>query len=183
MAVGKSSNTAIVISIIAIIIGAAALGVAFTTPSALGQAGPTGPAGSAGPAGQGLTPTTQKLTIIMGEGEIIQEIDGEEQLTGEFHRWEPPVLVVKDGDTVELTVVNPRSNAHSFVLSDYGVDTGRIPGRVEEPNITKRTVTVTFVADKAGVFTYRCGMAFDPDAGNCDPDHARMVGQLIVLAV
>lgn len=144
-----------------------------------------------------VSPKTQRFSIIMGEGEIIQEakedkatgetkivseeMGGEEMLTGEFHRWEPGVLVVKKGDKVELTVQNPRSHAHSFVLPDFGVDTGRIPGRAEQPDAAKRTVAVTFTADKAGVFRFFCAVPFDHHAGNCDADHARMVGYLIVL--
>ncbi|MEM4310868.1 MAG: cupredoxin domain-containing protein [Nitrososphaerales archaeon] len=139
----------------------------------------------------------QKFTIIVGEGEIIQEAiedkatgeiklvseekGGEETLTGEYHRWEPNVLVVKKGDKVELTVKNPRKHAHSFVLPAFGVDTGRIPGKAEQPDEGKRTVTVTFTADKAGVFPFICGIPFDHKAGNCDPDHARITGYLIVL--
>ncbi|MEM4314803.1 MAG: cupredoxin domain-containing protein [Nitrososphaerota archaeon] len=126
-------------------------------------------------------PKTHKFTIIMGEGEIVQEVDGEEAITGEFHRWEPPVLVVKKGDTVELTVKNPRSHAHSFVLTDFAVDTGRIPGRAEQPDEAKRAVTVTFIANKAGVFQFKCGVPHDHEKGDCDPDHARMTGYLIVL--
>jgi len=130
-----------------------------------------------------LSPTTQQLRVELGEGEVVQEVQGEEELTGEFHRWEPDTLVVKKGDTVELTVVNPRRHAHSLVLSAYNVDTGLIPGRDQEPDIAKRTITLKFVADKAGVFKYICGIPFDHSKDQCDPDHARMVGYLIVLNV
>ena len=128
-----------------------------------------------------IGPKTQKFTIIMGEGEIIQEVNGEEVIAGEFHRWEPPVLIVRKGDTVELTVKNPRSHAHSFVLTDFAIDTGRIPGKAEQPDEAKRTVTVTFVASKSGVFQFKCGVPHDHEKGDCDPDHARMTGYLIVL--
>jgi heme/copper-type cytochrome/quinol oxidase subunit 2 len=126
-------------------------------------------------------PKTQKFTIVLGEGKIVQEVNEEEELTGEFHRWEPPVLVVRKGDKVELTVKNPRSHAHSFVLADFGVDTGRIPGKEEQPDEAKRTVMVSFVADKAGVFQFRCGIPFDHEKDDCDADHAYMVGYLVVL--
>ncbi|MEM2237802.1 MAG: cupredoxin domain-containing protein [Candidatus Caldarchaeum sp.] len=142
-------------------------------------------------------PKLQKLTILLGEGKIVQEAvkdpatgeikllpeekGGEEELTGEYHRWEPAVIIVKKGDTVELTVKNPRKHAHSFVLPAFGVDTGRIPGRAEQPDEAKRTVTVRFVADKAGVFQFQCGVPFDHEKGDCDADHNYMVGYLIVL--
>lgn len=130
---------------------------------------------------------TRAFTIIMGEGEIVGEnaTTGEEIIIGEFHRWEPDTMTVMKGDTVQLTVKNPRSHAHSFVLTDFAVDSGRIAGRAEQPNEALRTKTVTFVADKAGVFKFSCGISFDPatheETLDCDPDHARMVGYLVVL--
>ena len=150
----KTTSVSTAIAVVALVLGAAALAVNFGIPGPQGQpgapgaTGAQGPAGERGPAGVGLTPTVQKLQIEMGEGEIVQaaivdqvtgetklvseEMGGEESLTGEYHRWQPYVLVVKEGDTVELTVVNPRKHAHSFVLPAFGVDTGRIPGRVEQ---------------------------------------------------
>jgi heme/copper-type cytochrome/quinol oxidase subunit 2 len=158
-----STSLIVTIAIIAIILSAIALSVAFTTPTAIAQ------------------PKVQKFKIIIGEGKIIQEVGGEEKITGEFHRWEPPVIVVKKGDTVELTIVNPRKHAHSFVLPAFNIDTGRIPGKLEQPDEAKRTVTVRFVADKAGIFPFFCGIPFDPAKGDCDPDHKYIVGYLIVL--
>ena len=129
--------------------------------------------GCQGPAGS-QEPATQNLSIRMGEGEVVQEVQGKEELTGEFHRWEPEVLVVHKGDKVALTVANPRSRAHSFVLPDFGVATPRLEARTGK-------ATVEFTADKAGVFQFACGLAPDEAAGNCDPDHQRQVGYLIVL--
>ena len=119
-------------------------------------------------------PATQNLSIRMGEGEIIQEVNGEEELTGEFHRWEPPVLVVHKGDTVNLTVTNPRSHAHSFILPEFGVVTPRLEPR-------GGTAKVSFVADEAGVFQFACGTSYDEESENCGADHSRQVGNLIVL--
>ena len=102
----------------------------------------------------------------MGEGEVIQEVNEKEELTGEFHRWEPDVLVVNKGDKVVLTVTNPRSHAHSFILPDFGVVTTKLEPR-------GGTATVEFTADKAGVFQYACGTPFDEDAGDCGADHKR----------
>ncbi len=164
----KSPSIVTALSLVAIILAASALAINFAVP---------------GPAGAGSSPATQKLRVELGEAEIIQEVEGEEALTGEFHRWEPDTMVVKKGDTVELTVVNPRRHAHSFVLSAYNVDTGLIPGRDQEPDLAKRTVTVKFVADQPGVFKYVCGIPFDHSKDQCDADHARMVGYLIVLDV
>lgn len=140
-----------------------------------GPAGPQGSAGPQGPAGE-IEPAVQNLSIIMGEGETIEEVEGENTLTGEFHRWEPAVLVVYKGDTVNLEVSNPRSKAHSLIIPDFGVATPKLDPR-------GGTATVEFVADKAGVFQYVCGIPFDRDDGalDCNLDHNRQVGYLIVL--
>jgi heme/copper-type cytochrome/quinol oxidase subunit 2 len=117
---------------------------------------------------------TQNFTLIMGEGQVIGEVDGEEVLTGEYHRWEPNVLVVHKGDNVALTVMNPRKNIHSFFLPGYNLDTGPLEGRTGE-------ATLEFTADKAGVFQWICNIPNDLETGECDEDHETMVGYLIVL--
>ncbi len=123
----------------------------------------------------GPGPATQNLSIAIGEGTMIHELEnGEEELTGEFHRWEPAVLVVHKGDKVVLTVTNPRGHAHSLILPEFGVAT---------PRLEKRggTATVEFTADKVGVFQFACGLPYDEEAGNCGLDHKYQVGHLIVL--
>ena len=124
-------------------------------------------------------PKTHRLQILMGEGEVIGEEAGKEALTGEFHRWEPDVMVVNKGDTVILEVTNPRSTAHSFVLKEFTVDSKELAPRGGK-------ATVQFVANKAGVFQYECGIdpAKDPYKARtdaCDLDHRRQLGYLIVL--
>lgn len=157
-----------------VLLTAAILGIL----SVLTVAACTGPQGPAGPAGKGLEPQAQNLKLIMGEGEVITEAGeggaAKDELTGEFHRWEPDVLVVFKGDTVKLTVENPRATAHMFTLPDFGVTT---------PILAKRggKAEVTFVADKPGVFPYSCGLAYDQAQGFCALDHRRQVGYLIVL--
>jgi heme/copper-type cytochrome/quinol oxidase subunit 2 len=123
-------------------------------------------------------PKLQKITVLMGEGKVVADHEG---LIGEFHRWEPSVIVVKKGDTIELTVINPRKSAHSLVIPELGVDTGLIPGRLDEPDQSKRTVTLTFKVEQSGVFEFRCGTPFDPDENECSPDHPYQVGYIIVL--
>jgi uncharacterized cupredoxin-like copper-binding protein len=117
---------------------------------------------------------TQKLTVFLGEGEVISEVDGADALTGEFHRWEPGTLVVHKGDHVVLTIQNPRKNIHSFVLPAFSVDSGPLEARTGE-------VTLEFTADQAGVFQWICNIPPDAAEGECDPDHETMVGYLIVL--
>ena len=117
---------------------------------------------------------TQALTVFLGEGEVISEVNGEDVLSGEFHRWEPGILVVNRGDLVVLTVKNPRKNIHSFSLADYNLDTGPLTPRTGE-------ATLEFVADRAGVFMWMCNIPPDPAEGECDADHGAMTGYLIVL--
>ena len=124
-------------------------------------------------------PVTRDFSIKMGEGEILQEVNEEEVLTGEFHRWEPAVLVAFKGDTIRLTVTNPRSTNHSFTLDEFLVDTGSLKPR-------GGTKTVEFTVDKAGIFQFACGLNFEDEntgqlTGDCAPDHKRMVGYIIVL--
>ena len=117
---------------------------------------------------------TQSFTLIMGEGQVIGEVDGEEVLTGEYHRWEPNVFVVHKGDNVALTVMNPRKNIHSFFLPGYNLDSGPLEPRSGE-------VTLEFTADQAGVFQWICNIPNDAAEGECDADHETMIGYLIVL--
>ncbi len=133
-------------------------------------------AGCAAPAAESEHGSHQSLTLRMGEGEIIREVDGVDKLDGEFHRWEPAVLVVHKGDEVTLTIENPRSKYHSFALPEFGVVTPKLEPR-------GGTATVEFTADKAGVFQYACGVPFsrEGDATDCNEDHKRQVGYLIVL--
>lgn len=157
----SSLNMALAVAVVALLVALGGLGATLVLP-------------------QGRTPQTQNITLIIGEGEIIQEVNGSEELTGEYHRWEPDVIVVNKGDTVQLTVRNPRSNIHSFVLTAFAVDSGPINGRTLSPP-NGGEWTGSFVADEAGVFQFRCGIPFDEATGECDPDHARIVGYLIVL--
>ena len=120
-------------------------------------------------------PATQTYEIILGEGQVLEEVGGKDQLTGEYHRWEPPVLVANKGDKIVLKVKNPRKNVHSLSIPGYGQDTGPLAPRTGEK-------TLEFTADRAGVFTWACATVFDEAKGDCDPDHANMVGHLVVLS-
>ena len=122
--------------------------------------------------------TTQVLEVWLGEGKIVgEDADGEETIIGEYHRWEPRTLVVRQGDNVVLKVRNPRKHAHSLVMQNdwYDLDTGVLAAREGQ-------TVLRFTADVPGVFTYECGIDWDPEKGICDPDHSKMNGQLIVLA-
>jgi uncharacterized cupredoxin-like copper-binding protein len=88
------------------------------------------------------------------------------------HRWYPTMLVVREGDTVELAIANPDDFAHQFELPAFNIKT-----KILNPGESDR---VTFVADRVGVFEYRCSLPYDPGKKHCTPDHDEMRGYLIV---
>ena len=64
--------------------------------------------------------------------------------------WLPSVIAVEQGDKVKLTLKNQvpgASNQHGFTIPAYNIAEVVTRG---EPK------TITFVADKAGVFQYSC---------------------------
>jgi nitrosocyanin len=64
--------------------------------------------------------------------------------------WLPSVIAVEQGDKVKLTLKNQvpgASNQHGFTIPAYNITEVVTRG---EPR------TITFVADKAGVFQYSC---------------------------
>lgn len=101
-----------------------------------------------------------------------------------FYKWNPSVLVVFKGDTVILNVTNDsKSRVHSFILPAFGLNTGEIPPKGETAPYKPTTVTLKFVADKAGTFQFACGVPPDPkaDPKKCSPEHEYQTGTLIVL--
>ena len=78
--------------------------------------------------------------------------------------YEPSTITVNKGDKVVLTLTTA-DVAHGFSLPDFGIDQRIEPGA---------TATVTFVADKAGTFTWRCNIP-------CGAGHQHMTGKLVVV--
>lgn len=78
----------------------------------------------------------------------------------------PSTIVVTKGDKVRLVINNiDTGNDHGFEISAYGIS---------KTIKSSDTVTIDFVADKAGVFEFHCTV-------DCGPGHSRMTGQFIVL--
>jgi len=123
-------------------------------------------------------PQTRTFQISMEEVEFYAEVEnegGEEAIAFvELHRWEPNTIIVNQGDTVILEITNPRKHAHTLSIPAFDVNT-----KILEPR--EGADTVTFVADTSGVFTFYCGLPYNPDKLYCDPDHSMMTGTLIVL--
>lgn len=119
----------------------------------------------AGGEATGARPQPAKISLAM----VVATFSGQ----GVFaHRWYPTMLVVREGDTVELAIANPDNFAHQFELPAYNIKT-----RILNPGESDR---VTFVADRVGVFEYRCSLPYDPAKKHCTPDHDEMRGYLIV---
>lgn len=77
--------------------------------------------------------------------------------------FSPNVLTVNKGDTVVINFT-PTDVPHGFSLPDFNVSLSGEPGE---------TATATFVADKAGTFTFACSVM-------CGSGHADMKGTFIV---
>lgn len=143
----------------AVALGAAALLLSvLSIPTAM-QA--ETPVASAGPA------TVDLSLIITGLGAA-----GE---PAKHHSYNPQMIVARRGDRVRLRVMNMTFASHAIEVKDYGVRTGLLPGgpRGQE--------AISFVANKAGIFTFRCYVPHDPTTGTCSPDHEMMIGHLVVL--
>jgi hypothetical protein len=123
-------------------------------------------------------PQTRTFQISMEEVEFYAEVEnegGEEAIAFvELHTWKPDTIIVNQGDTVVLEITNPRKHAHTLSVPAFDV-TSKILEPIEGSD------TITFVADTPGVFTFYCGLPYNPDKLYCDPDHNMMTGTLIVL--
>ncbi len=81
----------------------------------------------------------------------------------EVYGFYPSTITVYKGDTVNLTLVNPADDDHSFTVSGMGVDV-TMKG--------KTSTQATFVARQTGIFNFYCNEA----------EHAPyMWGQIVVL--
>jgi nitrosocyanin len=75
--------------------------------------------------------------------------------------WEPTSITVKKGDKVSLRLVNKHTDEHGYEIAEFSV---------KEVVAGDKTASVSFVADKAGIFPIKCQL---------HPAH--VVGQLVVL--
>lgn len=77
---------------------------------------------------------------------------------GEIDGIVNPDLVVNQGDTVRITVINGDPAWHDLKIDEFGVDTGQI---LED----EQTVTVEFIANQAGDFQYYCSVPGHKEVG------------------
>lgn len=123
------------------------------------------PRAETGAAGPAAAPTTMALSMV------VATFSGQ----GVFaHRWYPTMMIVREGDTVDLAVANPDEFAHQLELTGYDQKT-----KILNPGDSAR---IKFVADRVGVFAYQCALPYDPAKKHCTPDHPEMRGYLLVTA-
>jgi nitrosocyanin len=108
------------------------------------------------------------LAAALAAGGVVAAQAGEISLTvvnvvspQDVKIWEPTSVVAKRGDRVTLRLVNKHADEHGYEIAAFGVKEV-VPG--------DKTATVSFRADRAGVFPIKCHL---------HPAH--VVGQLIVL--
>lgn len=118
------------------------------------------------------TPTVREFRIVITEFKMEAEEEAAEEEEMEAHVFYPAVISVSVGDTVKLKVMNLDHHSHGLGVLQFGVDTGKIePGGTSE---------IRFVADRAGIFEYRCTVPYNLQAGDCAPDHSEIVGYIVV---
>lgn len=106
-------------------------------------------------------------TVLLG-GVVAATHGGEVNLTivnivspQDVKIWEPTSITAKKGDKVTLRLINKHADEHGYEIPAFNV---------KEVVAGDKTATVTFTADKAGVFPIKCHL---------HPAH--VVGQMVVL--
>ena len=85
------------------------------------------------------------------------------EITARKFAFDPKEIRIKKGSRVTIVLSSP-DFVHGFAVPDFNVRADGIPGK---------TVEITFVADKAGKFTYLCD-------NFCGEGHDKMSGFFIV---
>jgi len=176
------SRLALALGAIALILAIAGLGLSYAKPS-------------------GVAPRTVAYTVTIDEGLIVTgwnntcqcavEIDtpaaDTEKVIGEYVRWAPNVIIVNAGDTVQLTIKNPRGGDHSFAIEAVAgafsgtTASGTVEGRDNSGNPAGTQATIEFTALKPGTYVFRCVTPFVDATNMCHPDHDSLTGTIIVL--
>lgn len=69
-----------------------------------------------------------------------------------------PDLVLHQGETTQINLINGEGAEHDIVVDLYGVRSNRVVGK-------GASATISFVADKPGVFTYYCSVPGHRESG------------------
>lgn len=103
-------------------------------------------------------PTT---ALPEGKGYELKAPNAESRWEVSTYRWDPNQIIVNQGDEVTLEILGVNGDEHPTVIEGYDISFTVKRGQLS---------TVTFTADKAGVFEFRCGT-----------HQPSMIGELIVL--
>lgn len=85
----------------------------------------------------------------------------------DHHVFDPATVTVHKGDHIVLMVTNTDELPHGIVIPDLDLNTGALNNG--------QTAKLEFDATSTGTFTMRCSVP------GCAPDHAQMLGQLVVV--
>ena len=93
-----------------------------------------------------------------------------------YDKYLSAVMVVNQGDKVNVTFRNTDDMPHGFALAAYGLDAMISPGQDQpDGSITPVVTSIQlFTASTPGVFRFLCTVP-------CGPGHLEMVGSLVVL--
>jgi nitrous oxide reductase len=93
---------------------------------------------------------------------------------GTVDTYSPDNFTARQGQHVSLAILNTDDNTHGLVMTQFGIDTGKIlPGQ---------TARVSFIANQTGIFRF-----FEPPGyctggyGNVCNSQQKMVGNMTVL--
>jgi heme/copper-type cytochrome/quinol oxidase subunit 2 len=93
-----------------------------------------------------------------------------------YDKYFPGMMVVNQGDTVNVTVRNTDDMAHGFALPSYSINVVVNSGQLQSNGslVPLNTAIPSFTASTPGLFQYVCTVP-------CGGGHSEMVGSLIVL--
>lgn len=114
------------------------------------------------------TPAKEKVEVKTPKSKTLKKETPKSEvktfsITAKQFEFSPSSITVNEGDTVRISITT-KDATHGFVIPDFGINKVVNPGA---------TVTVEFVADKKGTFSFRCSVY-------CGDGHGGMTGSLTV---
>ncbi|OGF56551.1 MAG: nitrite reductase [Candidatus Fraserbacteria bacterium RBG_16_55_9] len=99
------------------------------------------------------SPTVKKFELVAQKAELISIDEGVAFKAFTFNGTMPgPLMIVNEGDTVEITVRNEDSITHGLSMHAANTQTSAFVGNIS----AGQTKTLTFKAEYPGVFMYHC---------------------------
>ena len=123
-------------------------------------------------------PRIVEVRLVVEEKAMVIDEDGTVVHAMTFNGSVPgPLIVVHEGDYVELTLVNPEANTLEHNI-DFHASTGALGGAALTHVFPEEEVVIRWKATKAGVFVYHCA-----PGGSMIPWHvvSGMNGAIMVL--